>query len=154
MAPMRTERSLAGRRTIGASQQRVDASDELARAERLRHVVVGADGETDEQVGLAVARGQHQYRQRMLTLDLLADLDAVETGEHQVEHDEIGAEPLAQLDAAGAVAGDLDFVALAAQPGGDRGRDRRFVLDHRDPAAGRGAPRRVRPGGRRSTGHR
>ena len=88
-----------------------------------------------------------------LALDLLAHLDAVEAGQHEVEHDEVGAEPVAQLDAAGAVARDLDLVALAAQPGGDRGRDRRLVLDHGDaaPGGGNGPRLRIGPGGRRRT---
>ena len=87
---------VARRRPIGAPQQRVHARDELARAERLRHVVVGADREPDEQVGLAVARGEHEHRQRPLALDLLAHLDAVEAGQHEVEHHEVGPEPFAQ----------------------------------------------------------
>ena len=37
-----------------------------------------------------------------------------------------------QLDAARAVAGDLDGVALAAEPGGDRVGDRLLVLDDHD----------------------
>ena len=144
IAPIRTDAlaSLVGR-ALGAAQQRVHARDELARAERLRHVVVGADGEPDEQIGLAVAGGEHQDRQRALALDLLAHLDAVETGEHEVEHDEVGPDALAELDAARAVARDLDLVALAAQPG--RRRPRRSsasssITAIRRPAAGARSP--------------
>ena len=130
---------------------------QLARAERLGHVVVGADREPDEHVGLAVARGEHQDRHGAFPLDLLAHLDAVETGEHEVEHDEVGAHPVAERDAARAVARDLHLVALAAQAGGDGGRDRRFVLDHGDPAPGGGhghdIDRWIGPGGLRRTAH-
>ncbi len=134
---MRTGVPLGDGGPVGASQQRVNARDELARAERLGHVVVGADRQPDEQVGLAVARGQHEHGQGTVALDLLADFDAVETGQHEVEHDEVGAEPLAQLHAARSVTRDLDLVTLAAQPGRDRGRDRLLVLDHRDATGGR-----------------
>ena len=94
----------------------------------------------------------------LLALDLLAHLDPVEAGQHEVEHDEVGAEPFAQRDAARAVAGDLDLVALAAQPGGDGGGDRAFVLDHGDPAPGGGTDRGidgtdVGAGGLRRTAH-
>ena len=47
----------------GAAQDRAHARDELARVERLRHVVVGADLEPDDLVDVLVARRQHQHRQ-------------------------------------------------------------------------------------------
>ena len=112
----------------------MDPGDELARAERLGEVVVGADGEADDQVGLGVAGREHEDRYRALPLDALAHLEAVEAGEHEVEDDEVGLEPLARLHAAGTVAGDLDGEALAAEPGRDGFRDRCFVLDHEDRA--------------------
>ena len=110
---------------LRAAQQRPHARDELALAERLGHVVVGADAEPDEQVGLRVQRGEHEHRHRPLALDAPADLVAVDARQHDVEHDEVGRDPLAQLDAARAVVGDLDREALGAQPRGERVGDRR-----------------------------
>ena len=102
----------------------MDPRDELPGAERLGEVVVGADGEPDDEVGLGVAGGEHQDGHRAVALDAPAHLEAVEAREHQVEDDEVGTEPLARLDAARAVGGDLDGEALAAEPGGDGLGDR------------------------------
>ena len=135
-----------GAGALDAAQQRVHPGDELAGAERLRQVVVGADGQPDDHVGLRVAGRQHQHRHGAVVLDAPAHLEPVEAGQHQVEHDEIGVNPLAHLDAAGAVGRDLDDEPLTAEPRRDRLRDRRFVFDD-DDRAGRG-------GGRRSRGHR
>ena len=66
--------------------------DQLPRAERLGEVVVGADGEADDEVGLGVAGGEHQHRHRSVALDLAAHLEAVEAREHEVEHHEVGLE--------------------------------------------------------------
>ena len=96
-----TRDRVAGRRRppLDPPQQRPHARDQLARRERLGHVVVGADGEPDEQVGLLGARGQHQHRHRPVALHAPADLEPVEPGQHQVEHDEVGPHALAQRDA-------------------------------------------------------
>ena len=77
-------------------QQRAHARHQLARRERLGHVVVGADAEPDEHVGLLAARGQHQHRHRPVALHALADLEAVDAGEHHVEHHQVGPHALAQ----------------------------------------------------------
>ena len=59
-------RQLAGRRPLRlrAAQHRLDAGHQLARAEGLGNVVVGAQLEPDHAVGLLVARGQHDDRHR------------------------------------------------------------------------------------------
>ena len=53
-------------RPVDAAQQGPDAGDDLAHPERLGDVVVGADAETDEQVGLVGARREHEDRHRPL----------------------------------------------------------------------------------------
>ena len=47
---------------LRAAEDRLHARDELAGRERLRQIVVGADLEADDAVGLLVAGGQHQDR--------------------------------------------------------------------------------------------
>ena len=73
-----------------AAEDRLHAGDELARVERLRQVVVGADLEPDDLVDVLVARGQHQDRHVRALADAPADLDPVDVREHQVEHDQRG----------------------------------------------------------------
>ena len=48
---------------LAASEERADAAHELGDRERLRHVVIGADLEPDDAIGLGVARRQHDDRQ-------------------------------------------------------------------------------------------
>ena len=49
---------LRRRRCAGSAQYGPDAGKQLARVERLGHIVVGAELEADDAVGLAVAGGQ------------------------------------------------------------------------------------------------
>ena len=98
-APRR--RGPLGPGAVDPAQERVDPGDELPGAERLRHVVVGADAEPDDEVVLGVAGGEHEHRDRPVGLDALAHLEAVEAGEHEVEHDEIGVQLGARSTPAG-----------------------------------------------------
>ena len=84
----RRGRELGG--PLDAAQQGPDPGDDLAHREGLGHVVVGADAEAHEQVGLVGAGGEHEHRHRPDGLDPAADLEAVEPGQHDVEHDEVG----------------------------------------------------------------
>ena len=129
----------------------MDAGHELAKAERLREVIVGPDRQADDEVGLGIAGGEHQHGDRSVLLDLLADLEPVEAGEHEVEDDEVRVGPSAQLHPRWPVAGDLHREALTAQPGRDRVGDRSLVL-HDHHRACRGG-RRYRACGGRHLGH-
>ena len=62
----------------GAAEQRADARAQLARAERLGHVVVGAHVEAHHLFGLLRLGGQHQHRRPDLGApQVAADLEAV-----------------------------------------------------------------------------
>ena len=98
-APVSTRRSPStssgaasgGGPLLGAAQDRADAQGELARAERLDDVVVGADLETGDPVLLLAARGEHDDGQvGALGPQPSADLEAVDAGQHEVEDDEVG----------------------------------------------------------------
>ena len=73
---------------LDAAEDRLDARRELARREGLRDVVVGAELEPGDAVGLLVARGQHDDRHLRLRAHLAAHLEAVDPGQADVEHDE------------------------------------------------------------------
>ena len=77
------------RGAVDPTQQCGDPRDQLAHPERLGEVVVGADGQPDEDVGLVVACGEHQHRHRPDGLDAPAHLVPVEAGEHHVEDDQV-----------------------------------------------------------------
>src|SRR5262249_22143956 len=92
LQPVELEHALgdgAGR----AAQQRADARDQLGGAERLGHVVVGADLEAQELVALTGARGHHQDRNVALLSNAARDLEAVNAGEPQVENHERRLDP-------------------------------------------------------------
>ena len=110
-------------------QDRADPDGQLAQAERLREVVVGADREARDLVGLLGLRRQHQDRGPPVPLDPLADLQTVHAREHEVEHDEIGLMFEVRFDRLRAVERDDDPVALALESGAHRLRDRRLVVD-------------------------
>ena len=107
----------------------MDPGDELASAERLRHVVVGADAEPDDEVALGVAGREHEDGHRSVGLDVLADLEAVEARQHQVQDHEIGLEVVAALHADRPVGRDLDREPFRPEPRGDGAGNGRFVLE-------------------------
>src|SRR5262245_36070333 len=74
-----------------APQGGLDAAAELAHREGLGYVVVGADLEAGDLVGLAALGGQHDDRHLAARAHLAADFDAVHLRQHQVEDDEIEA---------------------------------------------------------------
>ena len=51
-----------GEVAVRAAQQRLDPAQQLAQAERLGQVVVGAQLQADDLVDLLVTGGQHQHR--------------------------------------------------------------------------------------------
>ena len=112
-----------------------DARDELAGAERLRQVVVGALVETEQLVGLLAARGGHDDRRLRAGVDAAADLDAVEAGQHQVEHDQVRGALGEGVERGEAVPDDAHVVALAQQVALDDLGDDGFVLDDEDAVA-------------------
>jgi hypothetical protein len=77
------------RRLRSASQHRANASDQLARAERLRDVIVGADFEADDPVDLLAEGGEHDDRNVRARAQRSANLEAALMGEHEIEHDEV-----------------------------------------------------------------
>ena len=112
-----------------AAEDALDARHELARVERLRQVVVGADLEADDLVDVLVAGGEHQDRHVRGLAHAAADLDPVDVGQHQVEDDQRGllGRDLRQRGAAG---GDgAHVVAGVLEVEGDERGDRRLVLD-------------------------
>ena len=80
-----------GRRRRGRpAEHRAHARRELARRERLRDVVVGAELEPDDPVGLLAACGEQDHGQARAAADPAAELQPVRARQHHVEHDELG----------------------------------------------------------------
>ena len=115
------------RRKIGP-----DAGGQLAQAERLGDVVVGAELEADDLVELRVLGGEHDDGHARLGPDDPADLDPGELGEHEVEQDEVRAlGPEADERLAPVGRGD-DAVALRLERLGERLAQCRLVVHDED----------------------
>ena len=106
-----------------------DAQHQLARAERLGDVVVGAQLETDHAVLLRAERGQHDDREVAAGTDAAEHLETIDAGQHHIEHDEVG--PLVSHHRQrGLAVGRLrDVVPLGAQVGQHHLADGRVVVD-------------------------
>ena len=78
-----------GRRHRAAPQQRLDARHQLARAERLAHIVVGAQFQAQHTVDLLVAGAQHQDGGRALRADLAAQVQPAAIGQAHVQHQQV-----------------------------------------------------------------
>ena len=98
------ERRLRVGARVQAPQHGVDARHELGRRERLDDVVVGAQAQPDDAVGLLAARGQQDDRRAVAVVLAHAahHLEPIDAGQHEVEHDEVGRA--------------LDTAAIAAWP--------------------------------------
>jgi hypothetical protein len=100
---------------LAAPQHGPDPGDQLAVAERLGHVVVGADLQPDHLVDLRVAGGDHDHGNARDLPQLAAHLDAGETGQHEVEQHDVRAGASELVQTGTTVAGSDDLVPFAAQ---------------------------------------
>jgi len=115
-----------------ASEHRLDARRELTRRERLRHVVVGAELEADDAIGLLSARGEHDHGQVAAGADPSAQREPVGAGKHHVEDDELRRGPLDELAGAVPVRGDERVEPVSLQVANDHVPHDRLVVDHED----------------------
>src|SRR5262249_23114563 len=82
---------LSGLLRVAATEDGAHPGDELARAERLGHVVVGAELEPEHPVHLPGPCGEHHDREsarRLGSAEPAADLEAVDAGQHEIEYDQ------------------------------------------------------------------
>ena len=123
---------------VGAAppQQRLHAGDELADAERLGDVVVGAELEAADDLLLLALGGEHDDRQLELPLaDLPADFVAVELRQHDVEQQQVGRFAERRGESGVAVRGRADVVALRAKIVGQPAEQGGVVFDDEDGCA-------------------
>ena len=126
----------ARRHPRGVAERDPHARQQLADAERLGQVIVGAGIESLDLVPLAPARGEHDDRRGRPRADAAGDLDAVQVRKAQVQEDDVR-RPRRRLDE-GLVSRDRLDEAIA-----DRGKRRAqeahdlgLVLDGEDHPAG------------------
>jgi hypothetical protein len=138
----RDRRQALGGHLLEPAEERPDAGGELAQAEGLRHVVVGAELQPDDLVDLRALRGQHDDRDARFLAHDPADLDAAELRQHQVEHDEVRALLAESLQRLPPVGGGHDPEAVGLQRLGQRFAESCLVVDDEDRASHRSQDRR------------
>ena len=116
----------------GAARDGANARQQLAMAERLGHVVVGAEVEAPDAVGLFAARGQQDDRHGSALAQLAADVEAAQTGQHHVEHHQVGHRALGERQRLLAAVRQGGSVALLAQRVADDVGDVAVVVDDED----------------------
>src|SRR5437879_4192575 len=110
-----------------------DAGDQLARAEGLDDVVVGADLQPDDDVDLLGLGAEDEDRHpRAGPADVAADVEAADVGQHQVEEDDVRLERLDPGEGVSAAVRLLDQVPLLLAGEAHGLTDRRLVIDHQD----------------------
>ena len=117
---------------MGPAQHRLDPRQQLARVERLGHVVVGAELEPDHPVGLLGHRGQHDDRQVALRAQLPAQGEAVLARHHDVEHDQVDPAGLEHAPRRRGTVGDADPVVVPGQIVGQRVADLAMIVDDQE----------------------
>src|SRR6266540_5312085 len=129
----------------GPPQHRSDPRGHLTRAEGLDDVVVGAELEADDAVGLLAAGGEHDDGDSGALPKRASHVVARAVGERHVEEDEVRQLVAGRLDRVRHGAGDARVEPLAAERLRKGLDDRGLVLDHQD-----GAPARHSVKGRRA----
>src|SRR5256885_5015352 len=97
LAGARIQRELAGAERLllrlsalrRPPQDRPDPRRDLARRERLEHVVVGADLQADHPVRLLVAAGEDDHRDVAARAQRTEEIEPVPVGQHQIEDEQI-----------------------------------------------------------------
>ena len=117
---------------VRPSEEGADPGAQLAQAERLGHVVVGAELEPDDLVELGILGRQHDDRHARLGPDDAADLDPRQLGEHQVEQDEVRALGTELDQRLAAVGGRHDPESVGLERVDERLAKGRLVVDDED----------------------
>ncbi len=131
---------------LGAAHHGAQPRGELAQAERLGDVVVGAAVETAHPVGLLAARGQHDDRQGAglrRAADLATNLDPRDQRQHPVEQYDVRPVLGDAHQRFFAIRGLADLETLLFEVVAQQGDERRLILDDQHERLGHAS---VRPG--------
>ena len=122
-------RLLGGQGTRRPPKHSLDAGSQLARRERLGDVVIRAQLQSGDAIGLLAASGEHDDRHGHRRPQPAADLEATQRRQHQVEDDEIGWIVERVLQALDTVVNGAHSVSLALEVAADHLGHIGIVLD-------------------------
>src|SRR5260370_15095838 len=106
------------RRGLRSAEQRLDARQQFARAERLGDVIGSPHLQPHDAIGFFAPRGEHQGGetiQRVVPANFPAEIEARNLGAHEVEKQQIRGRFLQAREAAGAVGGCLHLESFICQ---------------------------------------
>ena len=120
-----------------AAEDGAEAGQEFAGGKCFREIVVGADFEADDAVGLVAAGGEHEDGDGGFLADAFQDFEAVHAGEHNVEDERVprGSGGGGAFDALGAGVDGGDVEAKRLEVGGDEATEFFVVVDHQQARA-------------------
>ena len=114
----------------GAADLGAHAGQQLGQAEGLGDVVVGTRIQTDDEIGVLAAGGEHEDGGgQTLSAHLTGDIEPVDIGQAEIQHDDVGAGDLLESTLAGAVGAHL--VALAPEGASEGLGDGGIVLNEK-----------------------
>ncbi len=139
---------LSGRRRARAiaPQHGANARNELAAAERLGQIIVGAHFQSDHPIDLVALGGEHDDRNIGIRAQRTAQRQPVLVRQHQVEQDEVDPRIGQHLAHGLAVAGGTDTKAFPAERARHQIAHLAMVVDDQDVRAAIHAPNLVRAG--------
>jgi hypothetical protein len=108
-------------------------SDELVQVERLRNVIVGAEIQTAQLVGLVTPRRHNQYRDTPVAPQRGTQLETARIRQHDVENDQIGRECSCARQRALAVSGPIHVEAFVQKVLAHECREVGIVFDDEHP---------------------
>ena len=115
----------------GAADLCPHASQQLGQAEGLGDVVISPGVQTDDEVGVLTAGGEHEDRDgQALGPHLTGHVQAVDVRQPQVQDDDVSGRDLLEGAFTGAMSQDL--VALTSKGSGEGFRDGRIVFDEQN----------------------
>src|SRR4051794_18803229 len=120
-----------------APQDGVDAGNELGGREGLDHVVIGAEPQAVDAIGLTALGGQKDDRHARTAgrAQMTHDLEPTDARQHEIEHDEVGMPGRGAGERGVAVACGARVVVGALEVARDDLGDRRLVVDDENPPA-------------------
>ena len=115
----------------GAADLRPHASQQLGQAEGLSDVVIGPGVQTDDEVGVLAAGGEHEDRDgQALGPHLTGHVQAVDVRQPQIQDNDVSGRDLLEGTFTGAMSQDL--IALASKGAGEGLGDGRVVFDEQN----------------------
>ena len=115
-----------------AAQDRAHPGGQLGGGEGLHHIVVGAQLEAQDPVGLQALGRDQDHRHVAGAADGGQDVEAVLGGEHDVEDDQVGLAVAQAADGLGPGHGLGDLVALHLEQAAEHAPDLGVVVDHEE----------------------